>query len=155
MKRRQDSKKDRTRFYRSRRHKVLGGVCGGLADYFDIDPILIRLLFILLLLAEGMGFLVYIIAWIIIPLEPLPVDGRQQNFYREEDRSCTGQDRRSGRADGFFSSRERYLGIFLVLLGALFLFNMWFPAFYLRPFWPLILIFLGLLLLVRGVDFGG
>ncbi len=59
------------RLYRSRKNQILGGVCGGIGEYFDIDPVIVRLLFVLLALAGmGVGILVYIIAWIIIPLEP-------------------------------------------------------------------------------------
>ena len=55
------------KLYRSRTDKVLGGVCGGIADYFQVDPTLIRLLAVILFFAEGIGFLFYIIAWMIIP----------------------------------------------------------------------------------------
>ena len=55
------------RLYRSRTDKVIGGVCGGLADYFDVDPTLVRLLVVLLFLAGGIGILAYLIAWIVIP----------------------------------------------------------------------------------------
>ena len=58
------------RLYRSKKEKVLGGVCGGIAEYFNIDPILIRLLWILALFGAGFGILAYLIALIIIPLDP-------------------------------------------------------------------------------------
>lgn len=58
------------KLYRSRDDRWLGGVCGGVAKYFNVDSTLIRVLFILLALAIGGGILVYIIMWIIIPEEP-------------------------------------------------------------------------------------
>jgi len=58
------------RVYRSRTDRKIAGVCGGLAKYFDIDPVIIRLFWVLLLLLGGTGFILYIIAWIVIPLEP-------------------------------------------------------------------------------------
>ena len=58
------------RLYRSRKDKILGGVAGGMANYFNIDPTLIRLLWVLFDFFWGIGILVYIIAWIITPLEP-------------------------------------------------------------------------------------
>jgi len=59
------------RLYRSRRDKVLGGVCGGLAEYFQIDPVLVRLLWVIFtLISMGLGIVAYIIAWIIVPEEP-------------------------------------------------------------------------------------
>jgi phage shock protein PspC (stress-responsive transcriptional regulator) len=58
------------RLYRSRKDRFLGGVCGGFASYFNIDPTFVRLIWVVLCLAWGAGLLLYIIAWIIIPLEP-------------------------------------------------------------------------------------
>jgi len=59
------------RLYRSRESKILAGVCAGLGDYFNIDPVIIRLLWVILTIAGGAGVLIYIIAWIIIPEEPV------------------------------------------------------------------------------------
>ncbi|MFH0833005.1 MAG: PspC domain-containing protein [Candidatus Aenigmatarchaeota archaeon] len=58
------------RLYRSGKDKILGGVCGGVAEYLNVDPVVIRLLWILLSLAWGFGILLYIIAWIIVPRNP-------------------------------------------------------------------------------------
>ena len=58
------------RLYRSGNDKILGGVCGGLGEYFGIDPTLIRLAWIIFSLVYGSGILAYIIAWIIIPRNP-------------------------------------------------------------------------------------
>ncbi len=58
------------RLYRSGRDKLLGGVCGGIGEYLDVDPVLIRLLWVIGTLAWGAGILAYIIAWIIIPRNP-------------------------------------------------------------------------------------
>lgn len=58
------------KIYRSRNDKVIAGICGGLGKYLDIDPVIIRVLFIILLLTIGSGILIYLLAWILIPLEP-------------------------------------------------------------------------------------
>lgn len=59
------------KLYRSREHKILGGVLGGLAEYFAIDPIIPRLAYLLITVASnGFGILVYIIAWIAVPRAP-------------------------------------------------------------------------------------
>ena len=55
------------KLYRSTTDKMIGGVCGGLAEYFDIDPTLIRLVFVLLLFTPLHGLIVYLILWIITP----------------------------------------------------------------------------------------
>lgn len=57
------------RLTRNRTDKRIAGVCGGLARYFDIDPVVVRLIALILLVVFGSGFLVYLICWIIIPEE--------------------------------------------------------------------------------------
>ena len=59
------------RLYRSGKERILGGVCGGIGEYFDVDPTIIRLLYILFVLASfGVAILFYFIAWFIIPRNP-------------------------------------------------------------------------------------
>jgi phage shock protein C len=55
------------KLYRSRSDRKLAGVCGGIGEYFEIDPVLIRLLWIFFTLAGGGGVLAYIIAWLVVP----------------------------------------------------------------------------------------
>ncbi len=52
---------------RSRSDRMVAGVCAGLAEYFNVDPVLVRLVFVLLALAGGPGVLLYIVLWIIMP----------------------------------------------------------------------------------------
>jgi phage shock protein PspC (stress-responsive transcriptional regulator) len=59
------------KLYRSRTEKMIGGVCGGIAEYFDVDPTIVRLIWVLVCLAVGSGVLIYIIAYLIIPEKPL------------------------------------------------------------------------------------
>lgn len=58
------------RLYRSGKERILGGVCGGLAEYFNVDPVIIRLIWAAAVLFYGSGILLYIIAWVIIPRNP-------------------------------------------------------------------------------------
>ena len=59
------------RLYRSRKEMILGGVCGGIAEHIDVDPSLIRLVWIVVsLISLGTGIIVYLAAWIIIPESP-------------------------------------------------------------------------------------
>ena len=67
------------RIYRSPDDKMIGGVCGGLARYFDIDPTIVRLIAVVLLLGFGIGLLAYIIAWIVIPVARTPYDLNYMN----------------------------------------------------------------------------
>jgi len=47
---------------------VIGGVCAGMADYFAVDPLVVRLIAVMLLFADGFGFLLYIVAWVMLPV---------------------------------------------------------------------------------------
>ena len=58
------------RLYRSGNEKIIAGVCGGIAEYLNVDPVIIRLLWVLFTLAGGAGIILYIIAWLIIPRNP-------------------------------------------------------------------------------------
>jgi phage shock protein C len=58
------------KLYRSQANKVFAGVCGGLAEYFDVDPVVIRIIFVLMVLFGGSGVLLYIVAIFIVPKRP-------------------------------------------------------------------------------------
>jgi phage shock protein C len=57
------------RLFRSRTDVMLGGVCGGLAKYLNVDPTIVRLVFVLLLFIGGSGFWIYFVLWLITPVE--------------------------------------------------------------------------------------
>ena len=67
------------RLYRSRKERMLGGVCGGIAEYFDVDPTLVRLAWVLFTFAGGAGIVAYIIAWIIVPEAPENAEKAEDN----------------------------------------------------------------------------
>ena len=55
------------RFYLSETDKKIGGVCGGLAEYFDVDSLIVRIIFVVLLLGYGTGLLAYLLLWLLAP----------------------------------------------------------------------------------------
>jgi phage shock protein PspC (stress-responsive transcriptional regulator) len=63
----------RKRLVRSTTDKKIGGVCGGLADYFDLDPTIIRIVWLLAILFAGTGLIAYVILWIALPAAPTGV----------------------------------------------------------------------------------
>ncbi|MGC9359982.1 MAG: PspC domain-containing protein [Anaerolineae bacterium] len=78
------------RLYRSSDDKILGGVCGGLARYLGVSAVLIRILFVLLALANGLGVLTYLVLWVLIPVgEPTrgPGDTAEPFEASSEDRA--------------------------------------------------------------------
>ncbi len=102
------------KIYRSKTQKIIGGVCGGFGEYFDIDPVIIRIIWFILLLG-GVGLLAYIIAWIIIPIEPEGFNyGKNEETKVEENKGSTDDNARM------------LLGIILVIVGLLF---------FMREFW--------------------
>lgn len=58
------------RLYRSRKDRKIAGVCGGLGEYFNVDPVIFRILWVVLVLGAGTGILAYIIFWLIVPEAP-------------------------------------------------------------------------------------
>ena len=73
------------KLYRNENDKVLGGVCSGLANYFNIDVVVVRIIFVLLLFA-GVGFLTYIIMWIAVPSSATEqIGGARRKLFRDTD----------------------------------------------------------------------
>jgi phage shock protein C len=131
------------RLYRSNKERMMGGVCGGIAEYFDIDPVLVRILFIVAVFAGGSGILAYIICWIIVPERPYaaPADPVANPAGTPD---VTQPARQNGGHRGSMTA-----GIVLIVIGGLFLADNFLPHFHFGDFWPLILIALGAGLLLR------
>ncbi|ADQ15757.1 PspC domain-containing protein [Halanaerobium hydrogeniformans] len=62
------------KLYRSKEDKKIGGVCGGIGEYFGLDSTLIRLIAVILIFVSGAGLIAYIVAWAIIPERPGHID---------------------------------------------------------------------------------
>jgi phage shock protein C len=69
---------EKRKLYRSESDRMIGGVCGGLGDYLDIDSTLVRIIFVALALMGGPGFLVYLILLIIVPSEETLISRSQR-----------------------------------------------------------------------------
>lgn len=55
------------KLYRSEKNKIIAGICGGIGEYLDVDPVIVRLVWVLLCLLWGAGIILYIVAWFIVP----------------------------------------------------------------------------------------
>lgn len=64
------------KLYRSRKDRMIAGICGGLAEHFAMDSTIFRVVTALLILLGGLSFVVYLLLWVIIPLEPRRPRGR-------------------------------------------------------------------------------
>lgn len=132
------------KLYRSNTDKVIGGVAGGLADYFNMDPVVVRILFVLLVIFGGSGVLLYIILWIAIPAQIVvfPGTGAGNPVESQED-IARGRSRRK--------NTSLIAGVALIAFGALILINQFLPFNNLADFWPLLLILAGVLLLAPEI----
>lgn len=142
------------KIYRSKKSRIIGGVCGGISEYFDIDPILVRVLFIVLLLGDGISFLLYIILWIIMPssdkmpAEEIPL----ANVVDDDPDSSIGRDnvvQTDNDADGF-QQRRKVLGIALIVIGVFLLIYHHIDFSIFADFWPVVLVGTGIILLVAA-----
>jgi len=123
------------KLYRSRIDCKIGGVCGGLAEYFNIDPTIVRIIAVLLIFADGVGVLAYLIAWIIVPRSPV---------------GSTGEIPAEPPEKREYSPWNKILpGLVLIVVGILFLLKNQYWWFDFGDFWPLLLIIAGILLLIR------
>ena len=129
---------------------MIAGVCGGIAEYFNIDPTLVRLAFVVLLFANGIGLLVYIIAAIVIPLNPTTVPSR-------------GPPVEIPIAGNAVNVLVLVVGVLILLLGVASLISLyvglaWSPwtilGFVGQVFWPLSLIAVGVIVLFIALSSG-
>ena len=151
------------RLYRSRTDRMVWGVCGGLAKYFGIDPTIIRVVFVLLVLFNGIGILAYIVLSLVVPLEESKARDTKETVRENVEemkttatelgrklRSTFEKDESKKEEMSKMHHRRHYmLGIILIIIGAIFLlsnfdFLWWFRWSYL---WPVILIAIGLLVI--------
>lgn len=73
------------RLYRSRKNRVFAGICGGIGEYLNIDPVLIRVIAVVITVFGGSGFIAYIVGLILIPLEPESIPIREKTKIPESE----------------------------------------------------------------------
>lgn len=158
------------RLYRIVNGKVIGGVAGGIAEFFGVDPTIIRIIFILLTIMGGGGLLIYIVLWIVVP--------EKYNIYPPYTAySSSGPAAApTSSTSGVGETYEGYstgttprpvvvepveprskidgsliAGLILILIGTFFLFDKFFPQISFSDFWPLLLVLIGLLMIAKGI----
>lgn len=136
------------KLFRSRKNKVISGVCSGLGSYFRIDPIIFRFGFVALLLAGGSSIIIYLILLVVIPKEPLDVNTDINNSQASSGSFDAFQQQDLSRDENENSSKTIF-GLLLISGGALMLLSNLVPLFNLQKLWPAILIIIGLGLLFQ------
>jgi phage shock protein C len=151
------------KLYRSTTDKMLGGVAGGLAEYFDIDSTLVRVLFIVVVFLGGGGIIAYIILWIVVPQKPYeipknsfnqspPEGGSGSNFSSDENKSDSFSVSNGSAVSSMTNTgnKQIWVAIVLMVIGSLLLLDNIFPRFDFDHYWPVILIAIGIGLLLKA-----
>ena len=115
---------------RNTMNKVIGGVCSGLAEFFGLDVALVRIAFVIAFMFASFGFWLYIILWIV-----LPVDGQQTTANSQASESKV---------------KSVLAGSFVILIGLLFLINNFIPINWVWKLWPLILVAIVVVMIVTS-----
>lgn len=152
------------KLYRSRKDKMIAGVAGGLAEYFGIDSVLMRVIFILIFFLGGGGLIAYVILWIVVPEEQLVFNmsgsqntstepGSTPNINNDIKSDATSQnyfENYKKELDQKSNNRSMLGGLILIVIGMLFLADNFIPRVHFGDFWPLILIAIGIGLLLNS-----
>lgn len=140
------------RLYRSRKDKIVAGVAGGIAEYFEIDPVIVRVLFVITALFNGIGLIAYIVLWIVAPDEYKVIITPNPGETEKKDESSEPKEIYSQHADTSTDSEKRGIvaGAILIGLGLIFLADNFFPFFSIKEFWPLVLVAIGTGLLLNA-----
>lgn len=131
------------RIYRSRKERMIGGVAGGIAEYFDVDPVIVRFAFIALTLFNGIGLILYIVGMVIIPEQVLNPDMFSENAAPASMAAEPVMENRRSRFSIF-------LGVALIIAGILFGLENFIPYFDIEDAFPVLLILLGIWIIISG-----
>lgn len=104
------------KLYRSKTNRIIFGVCGGLGEYFEIDPLIVRILFIVLSLAHGAGIIAYILLAIVVPEEGGKV--KKNGDSESEEKAEEAKD-----GGAWIKNTKNIFGLIIVLLGLNILFE--------------------------------
>lgn len=140
------------RLYRSQKNKMLGGVAGGLGDYLNMDPVLVRIIFVVALFLNGTGLLLYIILWIVVPQASTEQDS---NNFIETDSSPNVKeaDYAAKTSSNTSNGTGRVVaGLLLIGVGTIFLIDRFFPHFDFSDILPFLIIVLGIALILNSVN---
>ena len=131
-----NAKSMKKKLYRSKSDCMIAGVCGGIAEYFDADAVIVRLVFVFSAFF-GAGFFAYILLWIVVPEEENGNGGKKEKITEK------------AKTNNKIGSGSLASGIILIALGIIFLSGNLLPWMMLWHLWPLIIIILGVTLLVQ------
>ena len=140
------------KLYRSRSKKVIAGIGGGLGDYFGIDPVIVRIILVLITIFNGFGLLIYIILWIVIQEEPydfssFPYSNDMGQSAKTEFTTEAGLNENILIQPETSSKGRVIFGVILIGVGLIFLFKRFIPSFDFAIIFSIGLVLLGLALI--------
>ena len=142
------------KLYRPTKNRVLFGVCQGIGQYFNIDPVVVRVIFVILALWGGSGVFLYLIALFLMPDEKtLQTENEKNKAKAAQDRveSVVAEISETVEEKTKILHGEALLGLIVIIIGLMFLTQTFFPIFAPWRLWPLILIAIGIVILVKAV----
>jgi len=145
------------KLYRSEGNKVIAGVAGGLGEYFNIDPVVVRLIFVAVTLLGGGGVIAYLIMWLVIPTQNSSEKALSQEVVHENAKDIANTARMYADEMNMKNTKKKEnkgsgkFGWLLLILGILLLISNlgWFRMVDWERFWPLVLVVLGLYFLAK------
>jgi len=141
--------------YRSRRNRVIAGVCAGLADYFNIDIALMRVLFVVAFLCGSFGFWMYIILWIVVPEENILGQGSNEHNYSQQNYDDTIDI--TPKEDGDPNNEKKNVSgsmiasLILIFIGLVALIDNFTSLTWMWKLWPVPLIVIGVVILMNSL----
>lgn len=131
---------------RSRRNRVVAGVCAGLAQYFNIDIALMRVLFVVAALCGSFGFWMYVILWIVVPEENILEQGFDSQAFTMNDEpiDITPKENPKPRNGAMIAS------FILIFIGLIALIDNFAPVAWVWKLWPVALIIIGVMILLQS-----
>lgn len=136
------------KIYRSRKDRIIFGVCGGIAEYYNIESLWVRVVFIFLGITGAIGFVLYIALAILMTINPEKTDDKNENgggIKADELGNRVKGLARELRNDPKIERRRNLLGLLIVTIGVIAFFNELFPNFWIgwKVLWPMIIILIG------------
>lgn len=135
------------KLYRDVEHSSIGGVASGLADFFDMDITIFRVLFVITAIFAGGGVALYIILWIVVPPKPV-IANSQPEVIVESTNTSEGEDVKDIK-NKYNKNRGITGGLILIILGVIFLTNIFIDIPF-RNLWPILVITMGVIIVVSG-----
>ncbi|RJO61544.1 PspC domain-containing protein [candidate division WS5 bacterium] len=132
--------------YRSGENRIIAGVCGGVAEYFDIDPAIVRLVWALFAFAGGAGIWAYLVAWVIIPEHP---EKKRRDLKMTSKVQLKKKSAKASEGLKIYGKSPLF-GLILMIIGAVFLANNFFPSLRLDKYWPIIPIGIGVAIILSS-----